>query len=93
VRVENLVGSSFGRLTVIARAKDHTGRTVWHCHCECGERSTARGVDLRSGHTKSCGCFRADVLREAMFKHGRSHTPAYRAAKARGYRRQKREAA
>lgn len=30
---------------------------MWHCRCEaCGSTTIARGDNLRSGKTKTCGC-------------------------------------
>jgi hypothetical protein len=70
--IPDLRGRRYGRLRVIARAKDDTtGRTKWLCECICGGRpAPVRARDLLSGHTKSCGCFRRDALSKAMFRHG-----------------------
>ncbi len=52
-------GSKFSKLTVLARASnDKAGRVRLQCQCHCGEVCIARLSDLRSGHTKSCGCRR-----------------------------------
>ena len=55
------------RLTVIERvqnAKD--GKARWLCECSCKERNKiiAAGVDIRNGHTLSCGCLRIEALNE-----------------------------
>lgn len=31
-------------------------RTYWLCKCDCGNETVVEGGNLRSGHTKSCGC-------------------------------------
>lgn len=31
-------------------------RTYALCKCDCGEKTEVRLVDLKSGHTTSCGC-------------------------------------
>jgi len=50
----------FDRLAVIERSgSDRAGRIMYRCRCKCGEECLVRGADLRSGHTKSCGCLRA----------------------------------
>ena len=58
-RIKNLTGKIFGRLTVesltFARAPD--GSAVWNCVCSCGNLKTVSTANLRSGSTKSCGCF------------------------------------
>lgn len=54
-------GNKYGLLTVLRQAENRktpSGRSyvAWECQCECGGTIIARGIDLRSGHTKSCGC-------------------------------------
>lgn len=58
----DLTGQRFGRLTVIERAKNYVspnGRQAarWICLCDCGNKTTVVGGDLRTGRTRSCGCF------------------------------------
>lgn len=60
---EDLTGMIFGRLTVIEQTDDFVskngGRTAaWNVSCSCdGHVFKVRGSDLKSGHTKSCGCY------------------------------------
>lgn len=49
---EDLVGQKFGLLTV----EQYLGSSKWQCVCSCGSHSIIRTADLKSGHTKSCGC-------------------------------------
>ena len=46
--------------------------------CDCGNAITVAGYDLRSGNTKSCGCYAHDRTIEANLKHGAFETPLYR---------------
>jgi hypothetical protein len=60
--VKNLAGQRFGRLEVIAYAgSDKHGNATWLCQCTgsgCDSKQvTARGANLKNGHTTSCGCF------------------------------------
>lgn len=56
-KVIDLTGKVFGKLTVIGRAEnDKGGNSQWNCSCECGENTTVRAYDIKSGKTKSCGC-------------------------------------
>lgn len=49
-----------------------TGREVlWLCKCDCGNETTVSGKDLRSGHTKSCGCFQREVAKDTMSRTGK----------------------
>jgi len=62
----DLVGTTFGRLTVVARAGTTTkpsggGDPTWACRCECGTEKVIRGKNLRSGQVRSCGCLAREV--------------------------------
>ncbi len=57
----NLLEKRFGRLVVIAFAGTKNHRYMWDCRCNCGNKTTVRGVDLRAGKTRSCQC----LMREA----------------------------
>ena len=56
-------GEVFGRLTVIelshsAKRKDGTaGERIMNCSCECGSKIKVKTSNLKSGNTKSCGCY------------------------------------
>lgn len=58
-KFKDLTGQKFGRLTVLSRAENSKdGSTRWNCECDC-EKHTQIVVDsrnLKTGHTKSCGC-------------------------------------
>lgn len=54
---ENLTGQKFGKLIVIKVDPNHPPRkTSWICQCECGNSKSIRAINLKLGHTKSCGC-------------------------------------
>ena len=60
-------GSRFGRLIVIAFSyMDEAHKSMWLCRCDCGAEIIARGNNLRSGRTLSCGC----LNRETNTRHG-----------------------
>lgn len=62
-------GARFKHLTVIERSgSDRSGRIIFRCQCECGALCLVRGADLRSGHSKSCGCLRGIVAKERRVK-------------------------
>lgn len=75
----DLTGKRFGRLTVLKRAGYHeTGHTaLWECVCECGNSITVRGTNLRTGATKSCGCYSHERLVELHTTHGERDTRLY----------------
>lgn len=71
----DLVGQTFGRLTVLSyshKTKDKRQNIhhYWNCKCECGNKKIARQDDLIYGRTKSCGCLKHGKLLTGM-KFGR----------------------
>ena len=68
----DLLGQTFGRLTVIARSESSDdGKSRWLCKCECGNETIVYGKYLQSGKSKSCGCWRKDYLSaNPRIKHG-----------------------
>lgn len=63
--VEDLTGKTFNFLKVIERAPDRVTtsgqkRKFWLCECLlCGNRKEISGQMIKSGRTKSCGCYQA----------------------------------
>lgn len=65
------IGDRFDRLLVVDRAPNtKQGDRQWHCVCVCGTRRIVKTGNLRSGHSRSCGCASADHAAAAHFKHG-----------------------
>ena len=82
-RCIDLTGERFGILTV----KERSGTSVhnaalWLCKCDCGNEIIVTSNNLRTGHTKSCGCVRrkktSEWLKQNNYKHGGSRTRLYR---------------
>lgn len=68
--LNNLIGETFGRLTVISRAEKRKsgGRKLWNCQCSCGGTSTVTTHALKSGGIRSCGCLITDAGRKRWAK-------------------------
>lgn len=71
----DLTGHRFGRLVVIREAGRKNGHVLWLCRClgkngdDCGNEVTATTNDLNGGHTKSCGCYKLDIItKHGMYK-------------------------
>src|SRR3990167_6210793 len=65
----NIVGKKFNRLFVKSFSHvNNKGNTVWNCLCDCGKKIKVLGHRLTREHTKSCGCFKKDKLRNLNFK-------------------------
>ena len=68
---ENHVGLKFGRLTI---------KKIVHCKpnkkceviCDCGKELVVVVSSLKTGNTKSCGCFNMERILQRNFKHGQS---------------------
>ena len=73
-RVVDKIGQRYGRLTVIAAAparkkasvRSDTGtarwETYWRVRCDCGNEREICAHHLTTGHAKSCGCLRIEIL-------------------------------
>lgn len=62
-QAEDLSGKKFNYLTVIERDYNYPVKGVfWKCVCECGKEKTVRADRLKSGETKSCGCYSTQKL-------------------------------
>lgn len=60
-KVKNLLGQTFGRLTVLTLARIEK-RAIWACSCSCGKIVEVTGNSLCSGNTSSCGCLHTEQL-------------------------------
>lgn len=78
----DVVGTTFGRLTVLSEAPGlpGTGRTFrcLNARCACGNECVVRLTLLRSGKTTSCGCQRKETTGAMSRTHGQSKTRLYR---------------
>mgnify|MGYP001624221728 FL=1 len=68
--IKNIKGMKFGRLTVIEFYKKINHVAYWKCRCNCGNEIIASGILLRNGSVKSCGCYKKDLGRKQLTKHG-----------------------
>lgn len=74
----DLTGQKFGRLTVIQRAENRNGKTMWMCQCDCGNEKITQTMNLTHGDTKSCGCLQKETIKEIASTHKKSKTKLYR---------------
>lgn len=77
MKVKDITGQHFGRLTALYRLHNTKGRTKWLCICECGNLKEITLSDLQSGRVNSCGCLHSEVLIQRNLKHGKRHTKLY----------------
>jgi hypothetical protein len=69
---ENVVGKTFNFLTVLEDLPNIRGKIrIVEAECKCGSVKKYRLANLRSNHTKACGCL--------YIKHNKSKTPEFKA--------------
>lgn len=56
----DLVGKTFGDLTVVklSNKRGNSNTLLWECECSCGKTIYLHGFSLLHDHYKSCGCKR-----------------------------------
>jgi hypothetical protein len=62
----DMKGRKFNKLTVLYYVYSIRAISLTHyyrCLCECGNETTVTTQNLRSGNTKSCGCWRKEKFR------------------------------
>jgi len=64
MKLENIIGHKFGRLSVVDFAPSKDGHTRWECVCKCGNTTVVRRGSLVNGLTTSCGCYRSEITIE-----------------------------
>lgn len=74
------IGDKYGRWIVIKPIK--FGRQAkWLCRCECGTEKIVPAQNLKTGKSKSCGCFNREAasvrLHNIAFKHGSTPKKLY----------------
>lgn len=77
-RAKDIARQRFARLVVlgaVAKAKDNSIK--WLCQCDCGGTTITTYSMLRTGHTKSCGCWRDESRLTHNITHGKSNSKTY----------------
>lgn len=70
----NIIGQVFNRLEVVEyHGRNKFRESVWTCKCTCGNTVVASTNSLRSGNTKSCGCFQKEKASENGAKSATTH--------------------
>lgn len=72
MRSLDLKGQRFGKWFVL-----EWGHREWVCECDCGTIRSVATNNLRSGHSKSCGCASNHFRATACEKHGMHKSPEY----------------
>jgi hypothetical protein len=67
-----MVGFRYGRLVVESLKCRDSKTSIWNCICDCGEKCSVKLGRLRSGTTKSCGCYQQECRVSNNRTHGMS---------------------
>lgn len=74
LHAKDLSNQRFGRLTVLDKHRTHRRKTYtvkqWRCKCDCGKYVWITVQDLRTNHTKSCGCLQQETNRNRTLEFG-----------------------
>lgn len=76
-RAPDLLGKTFGRLTVTGYAGSDGRKSRWAVACACGTTKDVVGTELMKGKTLSCGCLQRERASAKMRTHGMARHPAY----------------
>lgn len=70
-------GDKFGRFTVINFShKDSKYRKFYEVICECGNKKIINGSLMKSGNTKSCGCYGKQIRKSKRISDNHSEITA-----------------
>lgn len=67
---DDLAGLTYGRLTAVRRSRWTKRSMFWVFVCACGVEVEKDISKVRSGHTVSCGCAKAEANRTRNLQHG-----------------------
>lgn len=68
-QAKDLTGQRFARLVAVRPTEQRENRyIVWECVCDCGNTCFVPSGRLVHGTAKSCGCLRAELIRERTSK-------------------------
>lgn len=61
----DITNQCFGRLIALFPVNvGKIGTSYWLCRCECGNFIVCDGTSLRNSHTKSCGCYKIEKIKQ-----------------------------
>jgi hypothetical protein len=78
IRLEVKKGDRYGRLTIVEETEKTDNQRKFLCLCDCGNKKEINLLRLRSGKTKSCGCYSVELAISRSTTHGQYGTPLYR---------------
>lgn len=63
IHAQEMIGSKYGRLLVLSiSGKMKDGHFKVRCLCDCNKKVEVKASRIKSGSTRSCGCYRIETL-------------------------------
>jgi hypothetical protein len=84
-----MIGFRYGRLVVESFNSRDSKTSIWNCVCDCGEKCLVKLGKLRSGTTKSCGCYQQECRVSSNRTHGMSGSKEFELLHAAKHRSKK----
>lgn len=78
MKILQLTGMRFGRLTALRPGEKSGRHRTWYCICDCGAETMPNANSLRQGNTRSCGCLKAELSQRSRPKKVRTALTAER---------------
>jgi hypothetical protein len=72
----DLLGQTFGLLTVQSFSHTKKNHSIWHCLCQCGKKTLASSNSLRLARKRSCGCLRRQIGKDSARWNGFGDIPS-----------------
>lgn len=77
IDISTLIGKKYNFLTILNKSpRQLNGKYFVQCLCECGSIKDYYLFKVKTGHTKSCGCYKGNKGKN-FETHGLSHHPLY----------------
>lgn len=74
------IGQKFNRCTIVGYVAGSRKKPAKYIYkCDCGNIGRASGNSFKNGNTKSCGCYKNEVFKVFVQKHGKYLSSEYRA--------------
>lgn len=74
MKIVDLTGQRFGRLTALKRVGCKHHSALWLCKCDCGNFKEITASNLKGGTVRSCGCLSREIRGKQLskFNHSRA---------------------
>ena len=75
---DSLKGKVYGRWTILSHGMNSRSERIVQCRCECGNERFVLLISLTNGTSRSCGCYKKEIVGNRWRTHGMTKSPEYR---------------